>query len=128
MTGLLSRTSRARITAVLTTIVLACAFARAGDANEGVAVKPSRMPAPVFRTARIELPVSDAVFPAGADADIANSQCLLCHSAGMVLRQPPLTKDQWKAEIVKMRTAFGALIPADQVDALTVYLFRINGH
>ena len=46
----------------------------------------------------------------------------------MVLRQPPLTKDQWRAEIVKMRTAFGALIPEDQIDALTEYLVRINGH
>lgn len=129
MTRLRSGTLGARRRVALATIVLACAFAGAGAANEGApAVRPSRTPAPAFMTTRIELPVSDAVFPPGADADLANSQCLICHSAGMVLRQPPLTKDQWKAEIVKMRTVFGALVPADQVDALTEYLFLINGH
>ena len=111
------------------TVLASCLFALAGlvVADPGAsAVKPSKASPPSWKTTRIELPVSDAVFPAGVDSEIANSQCLICHSAGMVLRQPPLTKDQWHAEIVKMRTAFGALIPEDQVDALTEYLFRIN--
>jgi hypothetical protein len=45
----------------------------------------------------------------------------------MVLRQPPLTRDQWVGEINKMRSAYGAPLPADQVDRLADYLFRING-
>jgi hypothetical protein len=45
----------------------------------------------------------------------------------MVLRQPPLTRDQWVSEINKMRSAFGAPLPADQVGRLADYLFRING-
>ena len=45
----------------------------------------------------------------------------------MVLRQPPLTKEEWRAEILKMRSAYGALLPVDQVDALSEYLQRING-
>lgn len=88
----------------------------------------ARLAAPAWTTVSVELPTSDVEFPAGPDADLANVQCLICHSAGMVLRQPPLTKDQWRAEVVKMGAVFGALVPADQVEALTEYLHRINGH
>jgi len=45
----------------------------------------------------------------------------------MVLHQPPLTVDEWKIEIMKMRAAFGAPIPADQVDALAHYLGVVDG-
>jgi hypothetical protein len=74
----------------------------------------------------VALPTSDNSFPPGDGAEIT-PQCLICHSAGMVLRQPPLTRDQWVGEINKMRSAYGAPLPADQVDRLADYLFRING-
>lgn len=74
-----------------------------------------------------ELPESDGFFPPGVGADIASSQCLICHSAGMILTQPPLKKDEWRAEISKMRTVYGAPIPEDQVDRLAEYLKNING-
>jgi hypothetical protein len=44
----------------------------------------------------------------------------------MVLRQPPLTKDEWIGEINKMRNAYGAPLPAEQVDALATYLQSID--
>jgi hypothetical protein len=47
--------------------------------------------------------------------------------APMTSVQPPLTQDQWISEINKMRTAFGAPLPADQVETLAKYLYRING-
>jgi mono/diheme cytochrome c family protein len=75
----------------------------------------------------VELPASDESFPPGVGAEIANSQCQICHSAGMVLTQPPLKKDEWRAEIVKMRSAYGAPIPEDQVEGLADYLNNING-
>jgi len=74
----------------------------------------------------VELPTSEASFPPGDGVDIT-PQCLICHSAGMVLRQPPLTLDEWTSEINKMRSAFGAPLPADQVERLAKYLYRING-
>jgi len=75
---------------------------------------------------KVELPVSNAFFPPGAGADVANSQCLICHSAGMVLHQPPLTQNEWVGEINKMRNAYGAPLPADQVEALAKYLQSLN--
>jgi mono/diheme cytochrome c family protein len=85
------------------------------------AVRPAR-----WTVVKVELPVSNASFPPGPGADIANAQCLICHSAGMVLRQPPLTQKEWLGEINKMRTAFGAPLPADQVEPLAKYLQSIN--
>jgi mono/diheme cytochrome c family protein len=73
------------------------------------------------------MPTNYTAFPPGNGADIANGQCLICHSADMVLRQPPLTQDEWTGEINKMRNSFGAPLPADQVDALARYLQGING-
>jgi mono/diheme cytochrome c family protein len=76
---------------------------------------------------KVELPASNESFPPGAGADIASSQCLICHSAGMVLTQPPLKKEEWRAEIMKMRSSYGAPIPEEQVDGLAEYLKNING-
>jgi cytochrome c5 len=98
--------------------------------NSANAASPSDKQSAASRqwaTVRVELPATDEPFPAGVGADIANSQCLICHSAGMVLTQPPLTKGEWRAEIMKMRSAYGAPIPDDQVDGLSEYLKSING-
>jgi hypothetical protein len=73
----------------------------------------------------VKLPTSLIPFPAGEGAVIANAQCLICHSAGMVLRQPARTQEQWKETINKMRSAYGAPLPAEQVDALAAYLSRL---
>jgi mono/diheme cytochrome c family protein len=96
----------------------------------GIAVaigKAATGPVQTWIKVEVKLPVSEAVFPPGNGADIANGQCLVCHSAGMVLRQPPLSQDDWAGEINKMRSAYGAPIPADQVEALARYLHGING-
>ncbi len=80
-----------------------------------------------FAAINVSLPTSAAAFPTGKGSDIANANCLLCHSAGMVLRQPPLTVAEWNTEINKMKSSFGAPIPADQIDELAHYLGGING-
>jgi mono/diheme cytochrome c family protein len=80
-----------------------------------------------FAPLDVTIPTSDATFPPGHGSDIANANCLICHSAGMALRQPPLTEDEWRTEINKMKSSFGAPIPADQVDDLAHYLRTIDG-
>lgn len=75
-----------------------------------------------WKTVSVTLPASASRFAGGDGAALANSQCLICHSAGMVLTQPKLSAEQWRAEIEKMRTAYGAPLPADQIDRLTAYL------
>jgi mono/diheme cytochrome c family protein len=94
----------------------------AAAGREATSVPPAR-----FAPVNIDLPVSSVIFPPGKGSEIANAYCLICHSAGMVLRQPALTVDEWNTEIRKMQSAFGAPIPTDQVDALARYLGGING-
>jgi mono/diheme cytochrome c family protein len=73
----------------------------------------------------VELPASNTLFPAGEGQAVANAQCLICHSAGMVLRQPTRTQPQWVETINKMRDSYGAPIAAPQVDELAAYLTRV---
>lgn len=94
-------------------------------ASGGTALaKPSAKDA--MHTVDVSLPTGTP-FPPGAGSDLANAQCLMCHSAGMVTRQPPLSFDEWKAEVNKMRTVYGAPLPAEQVDDIARYLTTLNG-
>jgi mono/diheme cytochrome c family protein len=103
--------------------------ATAAGVSAGYAGSPADVPlaTALNRAVTVTLPDSHNVFPPGDGADIANSQCMICHSAGMVTRQPPLTYDAWKSEINKMRSAYGAPLPEDQVDSLAKYLATITG-
>jgi mono/diheme cytochrome c family protein len=88
---------------------------------------PAALATALNRTVSVQFPDSHNVLPPGAGADIANTQCMICHSAGMVTRQPPLSFEQWKQEVEKMRTAYGAPLPEDQVETVAKYLAGING-
>lgn len=79
-----------------------------------------------FKSINIDLPTGDRMFE-GPGADVANNNCLACHSAGMVLNQPMLSKAQWQAEVNKMRTAYKAPVDPADVDGITDYLFSIKG-
>jgi mono/diheme cytochrome c family protein len=70
----------------------------------------------------VDLPFGDRTFPDGPGADLVNSNCLACHSAGMVLNQPALTKAQWRTEVEKMRTAYKAPIDPKDLDAIVDYV------
>ena len=106
---------------------LVCGVASWSSARAGSTSGKKDVASRQWAIVRVALPENDEPFPPGIGADIAGSQCLICHSAGMVLTQPPLKKDEWRAEIMKMRSAYGAPIPDDQVDALSEYLKDING-
>ena len=79
------------------------------------------------REVHVSLPPGTTSFPPGPGSDLADQHCVVCHSAGMVLRQPPLSFDEWKAEAAKMRTVYGAPFPAENIDAIARYLNSING-
>jgi mono/diheme cytochrome c family protein len=71
-------------------------------------------------------PSSDRSFP-GAGADAINGNCVSCHSAGMVLNQPPLSKAAWQSEVAKMRDMYKAPIAAEDVPAIVAYLVNTKG-
>jgi hypothetical protein len=81
----------------------------------------------LLKSVSIGLPSGDRMFPDGPGSDAANNNCLSCHSAGMVLNQPALTKAQWRAEVDKMRTAYKAPIDPKDADAIVDYLATLKG-
>ena len=80
----------------------------------------------VLRSDRFDLPAGDQTFP-GADAEAINNNCLACHSAGMVLQQPLLTRSAWQAEVEKMRAQFKAPVAEEDVPAIVAYLASHKG-
>jgi sulfite dehydrogenase (cytochrome) subunit B len=77
---------------------------------------------------KIDLPKETATLKPGPGAEMANGQCLVCHSAEYITTQPrdkPLAF--WKAEVEKMKKVYGAPIPDDQIDAIAEYLVRNYG-
>ena len=80
-----------------------------------------------LKSVSVDLPAGDRMFPDGPGADLANDNCLACHSAGMVLNQPALPKATWEAEVDKMRNTYKAPIDDKDVDAILHYLIGIKG-
>lgn len=115
------------LTLILSALALAAhaAWPRTAD-SKSIGNEPAGKTIQAFPKVSVELPASKTLFPSGEGAAIANGQCLICHSAGMVLLQPALTQDQWISEINKMRNRYGAPLPADQVEPLARYLHGLN--
>lgn len=90
-----------------------------------VSAQEAKPPAIAIHSVNVDLPASTASFPPGVGSDLAG-KCLICHSAGMVLRQPALTQDQWKSVINKMRSAYGAPILDSDVDVLSAYFTEVT--
>ena len=75
----------------------------------------------------ITLPPDARSFGPGPGQSVAQANCTICHAADYVYTQPPLTSDQWRAEVLKMQKAYGATIDPTAVDALVQYLVGQNG-
>lgn len=77
-------------------------------------------------SASITLPDETESLPAGPHADLVRQHCTACHSAGMILSQPPLPAKQWQAEVTKMREAYHAPVPASDEPAIVAYLTALG--
>jgi hypothetical protein len=75
-----------------------------------------------LRSVSVEFPDSGRLFPGGDKAEAINNNCLACHSAGMVLTQPDLSRAEWQSEVDKMRNIYKAPIAAEDVAAIVDYL------
>src|SRR5882724_9065637 len=78
-------------------------------------------------TLDIQLPPETGAFKQDRGAEIANGQCLICHSVEYVVLQPPMPRAFWKSSVQKMQQKYCAPIPDDQVEALADYLARNYG-
>jgi cytochrome c len=64
---------------------------------------------------KIQLPLETAVYKAAPGVQLANGQCLTCHSADYAAMQPAKARDFWKAEVDKI------------LEGLTAYFARNYG-
>ena len=77
---------------------------------------------------RIELPPETGTFKPGAGSELAQQQCVACHSVDYVSIQPPgRPLAFWKAEVEKMKKVYGAQIPDEQIEPIAQYLARAYG-
>jgi cytochrome c553 len=74
----------------------------------------------------VNLPESYITFPGGGAAYAINDNCLLCHSAGMVLNQPELSRTGWQDRVEEMRNVFKAHIAAEDVPTIVEYLVNLK--
>jgi len=73
---------------------------------------------PVFGTKLAEL-------PQGPTKGLADTACLSCHSADILVQQH-LTEKQWAATVTKM-VGWGAAVPDDKKSELVAYLVKNFG-
>jgi hypothetical protein len=79
-----------------------------------------------LRSVDVEFPDPERLFPGDDKAEAINNNCLACHSAGMILTQPHLTRPQWQAEVEKMRNVHKAPISGADVPAIVDYLANLK--
>ena len=80
-----------------------------------------------LKSPKLDVPTSDAMFPAGPGSDAINNNCLACHSADHVLNQPSLSRMAWEEVVNKMIRAYKAPVSSDDAKAIVDYLARTKG-
>jgi hypothetical protein len=83
-------------------------------------------PAITLHSVKFALPDADEPLPAGPNLAAVSANCTACHSAGMILAQPPLKHEQWQATVTKMREAYKAPIPEADDAAIVAYLDHLS--
>ena len=64
----------------------------------------------------------------GAGKDVVETACAMCHSLSYIpMNSRFMAPEVWKAEVTKMRTAFGAPIDDDAANAIIAYLVANYG-
>lgn len=82
---------------------------------------------PAFKSVKVDLPNGDRMFADGPHADAINNNCLACHSAGMVLNQPPMSRAGWEGEVKKMKAVYKAPVDDKDIGPIVDYLMSIKG-
>lgn len=91
--------------------------------QDGVDTAPPKVAADfALKSTTVELPSEEPVFPAGPNADTMTAACTACHTPGMILNQPALSREQWEGVIHKMQEVYKAPIAEADVPKILEYL------
>ena len=96
----------------------------AGSARLQAASAP---PPITLKSTSVELPTSDRTFPSGPGVETVSNNCVACHSAGMILNQPALSKTAWEGEVRKMISVYKAPVSEADVPTIVTYLAHTKG-
>jgi cytochrome c5 len=119
--------SRRAALAVASLLTLAAAV-RPSLAAENAPAAPSTVTGAgvALRSVNVDFPDPGRMFPGDTKADAINNNCLACHSAGMVLTQPALSRAEWQSEVEKMRSTYKAPVEQTDVPAIVDYLVALK--
>lgn len=79
-----------------------------------------------LRSVGFELPTSDRTFPPGPGAELIANNCQSCHSPGMILNQPQLTRAEWTGEVAKMMHTYKAPVSDEDAAQIVTYLASLK--
>jgi len=79
-----------------------------------------------LHSVNLKFPDSDNIFPGGAGADTINNDCLICHSAGMVLDQATLSRAGWQSIVDQMHNDFKAPFATEDGPTIVDYLVNLK--
>jgi hypothetical protein len=119
--------SRRAALAVASLLTLAAAV-RPSLAAENAPAAPSTVTGAgvTLRSVNVDFPDPGRMFPGDTKADAINNNCLACHSAGMVLTQPALSRAEWQSEVEKMCSTYKAPVEQTDVPAIVDYLVALK--
>jgi hypothetical protein len=72
-------------------------------------------------------PDGNRELPDGPGLTAMQSNCISCHTPGMILTQPNMPKAFWEAEIAKMRNVYKAPVDEKDVPDIVSYLTAVKG-
>jgi mono/diheme cytochrome c family protein len=100
-------------------LVLASALASAGVAQAAKTI--------ALKSVSVDFPDGERNLPDGPGLAAMQSNCISCHTPGMILTQPAMPKAFWEAEVAKMRNVYKAPISEKDVPDIVAYLTAVKG-
>jgi len=112
---------------LITLTLLSTVLIAVTQSGTRVAHSDSDNPPIVLESQKIELPQGNLKFE-GSEHGVraANTYCVMCHSRSMIDYQPSLSREAWKSEIHKMRTAYGCPVSGGLDEELVDFLYQYN--
>lgn len=75
----------------------------------------------------ITLPPETGTFKPAKGAELAQANCLICHSVEYIQSQPPMPRKFWEANVKKMIEKYAAPTPPEVTAAIVDYLVTSYG-
>jgi len=80
-----------------------------------------------LKSVDVTLPDSDRELPDGPGLAAVQSNCISCHTSGMILTQPAMPKAAWETVVAKMRDVYKAPVSEEEVPDIVTYLMAVKG-